>query len=280
MIPTLVFLFSMAVFPLVYIITTSTEFWFLNRLDLGRHFVGFQNYLKLLKDKEFASSVWVTACFSMGIVSLQTLGGLSLAFFLARGHKGEGVIRALILLPWLISGIVIGFNFKFMMEPNFGPIPEIMRWFGLTELARISLYGRKEWALLAVVITYAWHGIPFTMMLCSAAIQSLPIEPFEAAKVDGATPFQTLWYISLPLLKSIVLINMFLVTMFTLRAFPLVFILTQGGPGTTTEILSLYQYRIFMRYYDVGYASVIAIIIFILIMGLGLFYLRMIFKKQ
>lgn len=278
--PALAFLFAMAVYPVFAMVKMSMCFWILGRKDIGIYFVGLENYLTLLSDKWLLQSTLLTAYFVVGVLSVQTISGVVLALLLTRGHPGESIIRTLILIPWLIARVVTGFNFKFMMEPNFGPIPQMIRWVGLAELGKTSIFGDKMWVMPALIIVYAWQGVPFTMLLVVAALQSLPTKVFESAKVDGASGFQTLWHITLPLVRPTLVIAMFLTTVFTLRVFDMIFIITRGGPGVSSNILPMYQYDIFMKYFNMGYGSAIAVYMLGICLLVSIFYVRSIFRGR
>jgi len=194
-------------------------------------------------------------------VSIEFMVGLILALVLSRDLPGFGIFKTLLLIPFMIAPVVVGFTWRILLDGSVGPLPQVLQWIGLLSPASPPILSQARLVLPVLVLVDAWQTTPFVMLVLLAGLQSLPIEPFEAAAVDGANRLQTFLAITLPGLRPAILVALLIRTINALRTFDLIFIMTGGGPGTASEVLALLNYRIAFDTYDMGYGATISILI-------------------
>jgi len=277
--PAFIFIIIGIIYPTGYLLYNSLTAWSLTRLDLGQTFIGLDNYSKLLADERFYSSLGITAIFTVATTSIQTVLGVCLALLLNRNIPGEGLVRTLLLIPWLVAPFISGFNFRFMMAPNIGVIAQVLDYLGFDAITQTSILGSPRTALGALILVHVWNGVPGTMLVVTGGLKTIPEELFLAARVDGAGRLQILRYITLPLVRYAILISAFLTTLFIFKAFEMIFIMTGGGPGDSTEVLAIYQYWVGIRTLKIGYGSSIAVVQLLVAFIVSLIYARLMFSE-
>ena len=277
--PAFIFIIVGILYPTGYLVYNSMTAWNLTRIDLGQTFIGLNNYGKLLTDERFYSSLGITAIFTIATTSIQTVLGVTLALLLNRNIRGEGLVRTLLLIPWLTAPFISGFNFRFMMAPNIGVIAQILDSLGFDAITQYSILGSPRTALGALILVHVWNGVPGTMLVVTGGLKTIPEELYLAARVDGADRLQILRYITLPLVRHAILISAFLTTLFIFKAFDLIFIMTGGGPGVATEVLAMYQYLVGIRTLNIGYGSSIAVVQLVVAFIVSLVYARLMFSR-
>jgi len=218
--------------------------------------VGLQNYRDLAADNLFRAGLLNTLIFVVVAVTAQIVLGFFLALMVSRIRRGRTIYRAIFLLPILIPGIVIGAIWKLMYNFDFGIINQLTALLGF---AAQDWLGQSSTALLSVIIVDIWHWTPFCFLLLLAGIESLPQDVYEAAKIDGASGWQELRLITLPMLWPTILVTAAFRVIVAFKVFDEVFLLTGGGPGTSTEVLSFTIYQRFFTEDRVGYGSALAI---------------------
>jgi len=278
--PAFVFIIIGIIYPTGYLLYNSMTAWSLTRLDLGQTFIGLENYGKLLMDQRFYSSLHITAIFTVATTSIQTVLGVSLALLLNRNIPGEGLVRTILLIPWLVAPFISGFNFRFMMAPNIGVIAQVLDFLGFDVITKTSILGSPKTALAALILVHVWNGVPGTMLVVTGGLKTIPEELYLAARVDGAGRFQIIRYITLPLVRYAILISAFLTTLFIFKAFEMIFIMTGGGPGDSTEVLAMYQYWVGIRSLKIGYGSSIAMVQLLIAFIVSLIYARLMFSRM
>ena len=277
--PAFIFIIAGIIYPSGYLIYNSMTAWNLTRIDLGQTFIGLNNYDKLVTDARFYSSLGTTAVFTITTTSIQTLLGVILALLLNRNIRGEGLVRTLLLIPWLTAPFISGFNFRFMMAPNIGVIAQMLDFLGFDAITGASILGSPRTALGALILVHVWNGVPGTMLIVTGGLKTIPEELYLAARVDGADRVQVLRYITLPLVRHAILISAFLTTLFIFKAFEIIFITTGGGPGVATEVLAVYQYLVGIRTLNIGYGSSIAVVQLVVAFIVSLVYARLMFSR-
>lgn len=248
--PTLVILFFIGLVPFLYVIYLSLfkyNIWSVR----GMVFAGVDNFRKLMFDSSFMHSLGIGLTFVVITCSIETLLGLVIAIFLTNEFVGKGVFRTILTLPLAIAPITIGSIWVLMTNPDIGPLPYILHKFGIDYNIGVN----AKQAFFTVVFMDIWHWTPFVTLTLLAGLTSFPKEPFEAAKVDGANKWQTLRYITLPLLTPVILTMLFIRIMDTFRIFDEVWMLTGGGPGTATRFVSIDVVRRVLVSTDYGYGS-------------------------
>ncbi|WP_163266280.1 carbohydrate ABC transporter permease [Chelativorans alearense] len=235
------------------------------------------SYRALIRSPDLPGILWVTFVFVVASVVLQLVLGLLVAMVLNRGVKrrlpGVSVVRIIILSAWIVPGVAAGIVWQLMFnEASYGFLNAILRGVGVSPVAWLS---DPDLALWSAVIANVWRGTAFSMLLLYAGLVVIPSSLYEAASVDGATALKQFWYITLPQLRPILLINTVLISIFTLNTFDLILPLTGGGPGRATEVLALYTYNTVFRNFDLSNGAVLAVILLLISIVFTLIYVRL-----
>lgn len=271
--PALLFLLVLVVGPFAFMIGIS--FTDLSFALPGRdgNFVGFDNYRRLMQDDPiFWESFGTTLRFVLGAVTLEFVLGFALALFLFHHVQRRRFILTLILVPMMLAPVAVGFMWKLLLQGDFGMLTYYMREVGIIDL-RTALLSNINLVLPTIILIDVWEWTPFVTLVMLAGLLSLPREPFEAAIMDGARPIQVFRDVTLPLLRPIIALVLLLRSIDGFKEFDKVFILTGGGPGTATELLSIYTYRINFKNWDLGYGAVSAFMVYLVVLILcAVFY--------
>ena len=259
LVPTMFLLLALTIFPFFYAVYLT----FLDTKGPVWRFVGGQNYGRLLTDifdsrSLLRNAVTNTGVFTLSAVGVEFLLGLGLALLFNTALWGKGAFRAILLIPMMLPPIVVAILFKLLYEPSFGVLNWFLRLLGLQGLLWEA---SASTAMFSLILIDVWEWTPFVFLILLAGLQAIPEEPYEAAAVDGASPWQLFWYITFPLLKPAILIVLLLRIMDALRLFDQVFILTGGGPANATETVSLYIYKVAFRFSDLGYAALVSFVL-------------------
>jgi len=248
---------------------------------LPSRFVGFENYQRLATDPYFVSTLVTTIVFTVTVVALQFALGLGLALLLERTFKGRGLVRSLLIVPMVTTPIIVGLIWKSLLYPQYG----FVTYYGSVLQDALGIQfpvwlENKDWALFTVAMVDVWHWTPFMFLVLSAGLASLPRAPLEAAKVDGASPWQTFMHVTLPLLKPAVFVCLIIRTMDAFRVFDKVYALTQGGPSNVTEVLSIYLYRLTFRFFYISRGAAAAIFMLMIIFATSWVAVKTFRKKE
>lgn len=241
-----------------------------------------EGYEALGRNANLRGILWITFVFVVASVVFQLLLGLLVALALARGAKrnlpGVSVVRIIILASWIVPGVAAGIVWQLIFsEASYGLFNSILRDFGLRPVQWLS---NPTLALWSAIIANIWRGTAFSMILLYAGILVIPQSLYEAADVDGANSWRKFWYITLPQLRPIMLINTILISIFTLNTFDMILALTGGGPGRATEVLALYAYNIVFRNFDLSNGSVVAVLLLAISVAFTFFYVRLLPKEN
>ncbi|SES12674.1 multiple sugar transport system permease protein [Gracilibacillus ureilyticus] len=275
LIPTIIVFLVLTVYPLLYVITAS--FFSMNYLQGTEwKFVGFQGYQELFQDSLFWVAFKNTIIFVVIAVSLEVFFGLMFAILFQKNFKGSAIIRSIVLLPMLLPPITVALTWKMMYEYDYGIINYFLTLVGLPAIEWLS---SADWALFSIVITDVWQWTPFAFLIILASLQTIPKDLYESAAVNGASGFQAFRYITLPLLKPVILLVLFLRTIDTFQIFDKMYVLTGGGPGNATETLTFYIYRQGFRYFETGYATAATLVVVIIIVILSIGYIKSVYKS-
>ena len=270
--PALIVLGFTCLYPVIKGFELSFYDWKLGTPVESRSFVGWDNFLWALHDPALFNSIKVTVVFASVAVAIELLFGLGLAFLLEKGIKGIALFRTIFIIPIMIAPVVVGLIWRYLFDANFGLINYAVQWLGFQP--KIWL-GTPGLALPAVIVTDIWQWTPFMFILFMAGLQSLPGSPVEAARVDGATPWQVIRLVKLPLLAPVIWIAIILRLIDAFRSLEVMYILTFGGPGRETEVLSLNIYKTAFMSQRLGLSAVNAIFLLIFIMIFSLGFLMM-----
>lgn len=266
--PAFLVLIIILIYPLGYSFWLSFHEWTLRDFVNGVPWVGLQNYLSLLSNPDFFNSLRITFTFVISAIAIEFTLGMGLALLLNHNLRGKGIIRSMILLPMMCTNVVIGLTWRLLFNYEFGIINFYLSQLKLTRVEWLSL---PSLAMISVIIVDVWNTTSFVALMLLAGLQSLPEEPFEAAKIDGASFWQTFTYITLPLLRQSILVALLWRLIDTFRIFDVVYLLTAGGPARATEMVSLYVYTYGFKSFNLGYASAASyamILIMLVIAGL------------
>ncbi len=236
------------------------------------------NYVKLARDELFWNSVFITFRFVGGTVLLHLVVGLAVALALSAQIRANRLFRVIAILPWTVPDVMSGLIWRFMYNPTSGIINGLLRQYGLTD-TYIEWLAHPRLALPSVIFADVWRGYPFVMIILLAGLQAIPRDLYEAARVDGASALQEFRHITIPLLKRMIIIAVALDTIWQFRRFGLIYNMTLGGPGHVTEILSLYVYKQYFRYFNFEYASALAVVMAIIMLIISIPYVRMIVRR-
>jgi multiple sugar transport system permease protein len=266
--PTIFLLLALTVYPLIYALIAMLH---KTNIRTGeRTFIGFQHFIEMGTDPFFWNALKNTVIYTGAAVSVEFVLGLALAIFLSTKLAGRNIFRSLFLTPMMLPPIVAAVIFKIIYIPDFG----IINWFlGLIGIEGMVWEASANTALLSIIIVDIWEWTPFMFLILLAGLQAIPLDPYEAAEVDGATKFQIFRDITFPLLKPAVLIALLLRIMDTLRIFDQIFIMTGGGPANATETMSLYIYRHGFRFSNIGYATAMSFVMLILTILISNFFI-------
>ena len=256
--PALIVIFCILVYPLAYSFWMSFHAY---NIITEPRFVGLRNYERIIADDRFWHSVRVSFSFALPTFLLELVMGFGLALLINRDIRGKGIIRSILLMPLMLTPVVVGLNWRVMFNYDFG----IINWaLGLLGVARVNWVNDATLALPALVVLEMWRATPFEMMVFSAGLAALPDEPFEAAEIDGASSWQKLTYLTIPMLKPLFLVVSLFRSYELLRVFDIVYTLTGGGPGRATETLSFHVFNRLFEGWQVGYASALSYMLFLL----------------
>ena len=263
------------IYPIIDTFVTSTYQW--NGISAAKKFIGIGNWKTLIAD----SSFWIAFRNNLVImvlsICIQIPIGLALATFLDFGGKKLTVFKVIWFIPLLMSSVAIGFLFTYALATNGGLVSTISGWFGG---GNVDLLGNPKTALLTVIMVICWQFTPFYMVYFKAAFTNIPYDVFEAARIDGATRGQYFWKIAFPLLvpsmKSAAILSM----VGSLKYFDLIYVMTGGGPGTSTELMATYMYKQSFSTFNMGYGSAVAGGMFILISMVSLITMKLLNGKE
>jgi len=250
-------------FPWVFTLFMSVHDW---KLGGGREWVGLANYAKLFSDERFLLSIWRTIYFTaLAVVGPMVLGLLAALAFHQR-FPLRGLARTIFILPMMATPVAVALVWTMMFHPQLGVLNWILTSLGLPP--SMWVYA-AETVIPTLAIVEIWHWTPLVMLILLGGLASLPVDPYEAAKIDGATPWQAFRHITLPLLAPFLVVALIIRTIDALKAFDTIYVITQGGPGTASETINIFLYLQAFAYYNMGYASAVVVVFFLLIILLA-----------
>ena len=255
-------------YPLTYMIYGSFRAWDRSKNISETEFVGLKNYITLFFDPAFRESLSVTLTFAFAVVTAELAIGVGLALLLDRNIRGMSVLRTLFILPMMIAPVVVGLMWRYMYHPTVGTINKTLKSMGFESVDWLGQH-----ALLSVIIADIWQWTPFIFILPLAALQSLPRSALEAAKIDGATGWQQIRYIKLPLMMPVLIVTGLLRLIDAFKVLEVILVMTEGGPGLSTEIIALRISRTATEFRELGVAAAMSnyLLLLLLILTLGMF---------
>lgn len=261
-------------YPVVYnLVMSFQEVNVGNLRSMDRPFVGLANYVKLTQDPLFWTVSRNTAIFVVGNVVFQCLGGLALALYFSQRFPAAGWLRGLILSGWMLPPLVIGGVWKWMLTSDNGVVNFALRSLGLV-VDKIYWLSDPSIALISVMAANIWFGVPFNMILIAAGLAGIPQDVLEAAALDGAGPVRRFFAITLPLLAPTLYALVALTTVYTMRAFDLIWTMTHGGPVDSSNIFPVWSYRLSFEVFDFGAGAAISSAMLVIVFFVALVYVR------
>jgi len=272
--PSLAVLAIVTLLPSLYLLATSFTPLNLTRPETQWDFSQpLISYGQLLQDDRLRNSLWVQVKLSFWTVLLQLAIGLGVALLLNIRSRLLEALRTVFLIPMVLPPIVVAIIWKVIYTPDISPMHGVFKAIGWNVPALIT---SPDWALTSIIIADTWEWSPFTMLMVLAALQMMPQELIDAAKVDGASPWQLTRYITLPFIKGVLLVAGLFRLIDSIKAFPLIYILTEGGPGSLTEVTNYYSFLQAFNFSYLGFSSAITVVLLIATIALSWLILRLV----
>lgn len=273
--PTIIVMLVMTVYPIIFTVYYSfTDYNLLKAAKKGFNWIGFDNFTKLFQNAVFRTAILNTVKFTLLAVLAETLIGMLIALFVNSLHRGQKVMRTLLLLPYLLPTVTVALAWRMLLSSNYGPVNQWLVDLGFGSMANYNWFYHMETAFWAVWVIDVWQNVPFVFLLLYASLQGVPTQQYEAAELDGANIFQKFFYVTFPNIRSSVFLCLLLRTIDTFRLFDKVNILTQGGPVNTTTTITQYLYAFGIKTLNFGFGSAGALVMTILVLLLAIPYIR------
>lgn len=258
--PAMLILAGVIIYPLIFSLSKSlTDF---NLGMPGEVFIGLKNYITALNDEAFRQSLGFSVLFSLCSTGLGLMLGFGTALLLQRDFIGKRLLTILIILPMMVTPVAVGIIWLLMFQPDFSIINGLLGLIGING----PIWLQNKWsARVAVIVADVWQWTPFFTLILLGGLLSLPVAVIESAKVDGASGFQLLRYIKVPMMKSLILVVLLIRLIDSFKTFDSIFIMTNGGPGSATEVLSLHIYRSGLPFMNISYASAMSYLFLIIL---------------
>jgi multiple sugar transport system permease protein len=269
--PAMLWFAVFAVFPLIYTLNVSVRDW----SDPNQSFVGLRHYSEMLGDGALLGSLRITAIFSTATLILSFVLGLGIAVLLASDDLwGKTFFRTVLILPYVISPVVVGVAFRLMLHPILGVLNYVLGTPGRDWL------GSPQLAMTTVIFITVWELTPFFAIILLAGLLSLPREPYDAARIDGAGDWQMFRYLTVPLLRPVSQVALLMGVVDVLKVFAIIYATTEGGPARLTEVIGLYIWRTGFRFYRIDYAAAMAIVLVIAMSLLAFATMRVLGERR
>ena len=266
--PAVIVMVAGLVYPVIDALYLSFHDWKIGTDFEDAEYVGLSNFQRMFTDPDVWESIWVTFRFGFWTITIEMVLGISLALLLEKPIRGASLFRTIFILPLMVSPVVVGLIWRYLFDARVGWINYYLgAWFGIEPQVWL---GDAELAFFAIVFTDIWQWTPFIFIIVIAGLQALPGEVLEAARIDGANWWQQIFLIKLPMISSILVIALLMRLIDVFRALEVMYIMTGGGPGRATELLSLHIYN---RAFDaqlLGYASAISVLLIVIVFCLSL----------
>jgi multiple sugar transport system permease protein len=264
--PALLFVAIMMVFPILYTVRNSLTGWSLGT-GTPPTFIGLRNYVALFGDQRFLAAIARTFYFTAIAVAAEGVLGVGIALLLNRTFRGKNLVSAIFLLPMMATPVAIAMVWLLIFEPTVGVANAILHKVSLPGVPWIA--GPSS-VIPSLALVDIWEWTPMIALIAMAGLAGLPGDPFEAARVDGASSWQVLWHVTLPLLRPTITVAVLLRMIDALKTFDIIYTMTGGGPGFGSETLNIYAYQQAFNYYNFGYVSSVLVIFFAIVLGMSL----------
>lgn len=266
--PAMVVVAAVIVFPWLFTVYMSAFDW---KIGQQAHFVGLGNYLALVTNQRFIEAIVHTFYFTLLAVVFPLLLGTFAALVFHRRFRGRGLLRAIFTMPMMATPVAVALVWTMMFHPQQGVLNYLLTQIGLPP--SLWVYS-PTWVIPSLVIVEIWHWTPLVMLIVLGGLAALPTEPYESARLDGASEWQLFRYVTLPLIMPFLVVAAVIRTIDAVKAFDTIFVISQGGPGTASETINLYLYLQAFAFYNVGNASAVVVVFFAIIIALALLLLH------
>ncbi|MGQ8630071.1 carbohydrate ABC transporter permease [Agrobacterium sp. DKPNP3] len=272
-IPALVVISAVIVFPWVFTLWMSAHRWTLGQ---EQSFIGFENYVRLASDARFWESLWHTLVYTvLSVVAPLFLGTLAALVFDAQ-FPLRGFLRGVFVMPMMATPVAIALVWTMMFHPQLGVLNYLLSFIGIGPLEWIY---NQSTVIPSLVLVETWQWTPLVMLIVLGGLAAVPREPYESAEIDGANAWQKFRYLTMPMIAPFLMIAVIIRSIDAVKSFDIIYAMTQGGPGTASETINIYLYNTAFAYYDIGYGSAMAVVFFIIIVALS-FVLLMVRQRS
>lgn len=276
--PGAVFMGAFLVYPIISMVFDS---FFEIGITGERSFIGLDNYIHAFTAGGFMKQLKNTLLYIFVAVSVETVLGVLFALFFEMNYKGSKIIRSLMMAPLMIAPLVAGLTWKLMMSSSFGIVNELLTRVGiLSSSSDILWLADEKWSLIACCIADIWLTVPFMMLMTLAGLQGLDTSIVEAAKIDGANMLQQIFYVKIPMIKPVLLTALSVRIIDAARTFDIIWAMTEGGPNSSSETLSIIIYKTLTRYNDIGYASAMAVVFIVALVIFTLVFMQSLWNPK
>ena len=280
LLPAVLFVAVTVVYPLIYNILQGFQDVGLKEvINGGADWVGFENFADQFGRGEFWQALWLSLAYTVGTVVLTYVGGLGLALLFLREFAGRNVMRALLMLAWILPTVVGANVWRWLLDGSYGLLNSTLRGLGLIE-GDVFWLGQPGPALVSVIVATAWSFAPFAMILLVAGLQSVPAMLYEAARIDGANAWQQFRHVTLPVLRPVSVTVMLLIFIFAFKTFDTIYLMTRGGPGGATLTLPLYAFQEAFEFRRYDTAAVATTVMLLVPLVLSIFYFRSLRREE
>ena len=265
--PAIIVILVMITYPVIYSVFMSFYEWSGGAI-LSPFYIGWENYKELFRDDRFINSIWHTFYYTGLSVCIEIALGTALALVLNREFRGRGVLRTILLFPVMATPVAISLTWALMFDPSIGVLNFLLELIGLSPSLWVA---DPKLVIPSLVLVDVWKWTPLVMLIILAGLSALPVEPYESAIIDGASNIQLFRYLTLPLLRPTISVAALFRTIDALKTFDVIYVITKGGPGTSSETLNLYAFYVNLLHSDIGYGCSILVTFFIIIMSISFF---------
>lgn len=268
-IPALIVIAAVIVFPWVFTLWMSVNKWTLGQ---SQSFIGLDNYIRLATDLRFWESLWHTVLYTVLSVVAPLIFGTLAALIFDTNFPLRGFLRGVFVMPMMATPVAVALVWTMMFHPQLGVLNYLLSLVGI---------GPQEWiynqmsVIPSLVLVEVWQWTPLVMLIVLGGLASVPREPYESAEIDGANAWQKFRYLTLPMISPFLMIAVIIRGIDAIKSFDIIYAMTQGGPGTASETINIYLYNTAFAYYDIGYGSAMAVVFFIVIVALSFMLLMM-----
>ncbi len=277
--PTIALLLAINIFPLIWAIRLSFTS-FMSNMPFPMRFNGIGNYVDILTDEDVWQRFQVTARFVVSTIALQVAIGLGLALLINRQFRGHSFWTTIILLPMMLSAAVVGNFWTLLFQPQIGPFNYLISLITGVPPSAFSMIGDINLAPWTIVLVNTWMWTPYVMLICLAGLRSIPDYIYEAAEVDRASSWRCFWSITLPMVLPFLMLAVLFQAIQAFQMFDMVNLLTSGGPGSATEVVSITLKRAAFEKWETGYSSALAVILFVTVFGAANIYVKALKKVK